>query len=71
MEEVKPGGWGDLGSLLVEDLIIQVNGNPVESVESLRKLLEQAAREQKRSVILKVLRGIHTAYLELEPTWKK
>ena len=71
VEEVKPGGWGDLGSLLVEDLIIQVNGNPVEGVESLRKLLEQAAREQKRSVILKVLRGIHTAYLELEPTWKK
>ncbi len=71
VEEVKSGGWADLGSLLVEDLIIQVDGRPVESIESLRKSLDEVARQRKSFVILKVLRGIHTAYLELEPTWKR
>jgi serine protease Do len=71
VEEVKSGGWADLGSLSVEDLIIEVDGKPVQGVESLRKIMEQVARDQRGFVVLKVLRGIHTAFLELEPTWKK
>ena len=32
--------------------------------------MDQAAHDKKRFLALKVLRGIHTAYLELEPAWK-
>ena len=39
--------------------------------DSLKKLMEDVAKNKKDFVIMKVLRGIHTAYLEFEPAWKK
>jgi serine protease Do len=71
VEEVKSGSWAEVGSLYVDDLIIEADGQPVQDVESLKKLMDLAAQNKKTSLLLKVLRGIHTAYLELEPAWKK
>ena len=70
VEDVKPGSWAELGSLYVGDLILEVEGQPVETVDALRQKLEQIAAEKKNAVIVKVIRGIHTLYLELEPNWK-
>ncbi|MCX7867698.1 MAG: PDZ domain-containing protein [Limisphaera sp.] len=69
--EVRRGGWADLGMLLVDDLIVEVDGQPVTDVDSLRQRLEQAAAARRSPVIFKVLRGIHTRYLELEPKWDR
>ncbi len=71
VEEVKPGSWAELGSLSGDDLIMEVDGKPVNDVDSLKTLMDQISKEQKSSVVMKVLRGIHTAFLELEPSWKK
>jgi serine protease Do len=71
VEDVKPGSWAELGSLYLEDLIVEVDGQPVTGVESLKSVLTEVAREKKPFVVMKVRRGIHTAYLEMEPTWKK
>jgi hypothetical protein len=43
----------------------------VKGVESLRKIFQKIVADKKPFVVIKVLRGIHTAFLELEPTWKK
>ena len=71
VEEVKPGSWAELGSLYSDDLIMEVDGKPVNDVDSLKTLMDQISKDQKSSVVMKVLRGIHTAFLELEPSWKK
>jgi hypothetical protein len=39
-------------------------------VDALRREMERVAAARQSPVILKVLRGIHTKYLELEPNWK-
>jgi len=39
-------------------------------VDSLRRELERAAAAKEKVVVIKVLRGIHTCYLEIEPNWK-
>ncbi|HWY78531.1 MAG TPA: PDZ domain-containing protein [Verrucomicrobiae bacterium] len=70
VEEVKAGSWAELGSLYAGDLILEVDGQPVANVESLRKDMEQIAASRKKTVVLKVLRGIHTSYLEFEPNWQ-
>ena len=70
VEEVKPGSWAELGSLAVGDLIEEVDGHAVMNVDDLRHPLEQAAAAKKTVVVLKVLRGIHSIFLELEPNWK-
>jgi S1-C subfamily serine protease len=71
VEDVKPGSWAELGSLSVDDLIVEVDGQPVNNVDALKKVLTEIAQNKKSFVVMKVLRGIHTAYLELEPSWKK
>jgi len=71
VEEVKPGSWAELGSLYSDDLITEVDNKPVNDVDSLKSVMDQVTKERKGFVIIKVLRGIHTAFLELEPAWKR
>jgi serine protease Do len=71
IEEVKPGSWAELGSLYTDDLVVEVDGQPVNDVDSLKKIMDRIATDKKTFVVMKVLRGIHTAFLELEPTWKR
>ena len=70
VESVKSGSWAELGSLTDGDLILEVNGRPVDSVDALRREMERIAAAKAKEVVIKVLRGIHTCYLELEPNWK-
>ncbi len=70
VEDVKAGSWAELGSLYVGDLILEVNGQAVNNVDSLRRQMEAVAADKKTVVVMKVLRGIHTAFLEIEPNWK-
>ena len=70
IEDVKAGSWAELGSLYVGDLILEVDGQPVGNVDALRHRMEEIATSKKNVVVMKVLRGIHTAYLEIEPNWK-
>ena len=71
VEEVKPGSWAELSGLSVDDLIVEVDRRPVNNIASLKALLDEIAQSRKTSVVVKVTRGIHTAYLEVEPAWKK
>jgi len=70
IEDVKSGSWAELGSLYVDDLIVEVDGQPVTDVDVLKKIMTEISESKKPAVVIKVLRGIHTAYLELEPAWK-
>jgi serine protease Do len=70
VESVKSASWAELGSLSAGDLILEVDGRPVGNVDSLRRELERAAADKEKVVVIKVLRGIHTCYLEIEPNWK-
>jgi S1-C subfamily serine protease len=70
VEDVKSGSWAELGSLYVGDLILEVDGESVSDVDVLRRKMEQITTGQPGVVVMKVKRGIHTAFLELEPDWK-
>ena len=70
VEDVQPGSWAELASLFPGDLILEVDGVTITNVDTLHKKLDQIAAARKSVVTMKVLRGIHTSYLELEPNWK-
>lgn len=70
IEEVKPGSWAELGSLYVGDLVLEVDGQSVDNLEALRKQMERVSASRPAVVTVKVLRGVHTTFLELEPAWK-
>jgi serine protease Do len=70
VEDVKSGSWAELGGLYAGDLIVEINGKPVNNLDDLKKQLDQIAASKDKLVVIKVQRGIHTSYLEIEPNWK-
>jgi S1-C subfamily serine protease len=70
VEDVKSGSWAELGSLYVGDLILEVDGQAVNDVDVLRRKMDEITASKPGLVVMKVKRGIHTAFLELEPDWK-
>jgi len=69
VDDVKSGSWAELGTLYTGDLILEVDGQLIRKVDEVRPAMEKIAKAKKRSVVIKVLRGIHTRFLELEPKW--
>jgi serine protease Do len=70
IDEVKPGSWAELANLYAGDLVVEVDGQPVGNVDALRQVMEKIAAARKPAVVMKVVRGIQSAYLEFEPSWK-
>lgn len=70
VEEVKSGGWAALGMLQTGDLILEVDRNAISDINSLEEIMENVTASKPDAVLLKVLRGIYTLYIELEPRWE-
>lgn len=69
VEEAKSGGWAALGQLGPGDLILAIDGAPVQSVDALAGIMKVLEENKPGVVVLHVMRGIHTFYIELEPKW--
>ncbi|MES2923194.1 MAG: PDZ domain-containing protein [Verrucomicrobiota bacterium] len=66
---VTPAGWAALGGLSANDLLISLDGKPVDSIETLKPILADLEKNRRSPIVLFVRRGISTRYIELEPTW--
>ena len=68
--EVKDGGWAALGDLQVNDIVQFVNDAPVTDVAGLQAQMKAVSDQKTKFIVLRVLRGIHTRYLELQSNWE-
>ncbi len=68
-EEVVNGGWAAVALMSPGDLIVEVDGQPVQNVETFEKQMNGISSQKPKTVVFKVLRGIHTMFLEIEPNW--
>ena len=66
---VTPAGWSALGGLSAGDMIISIDGKPVESIDALKPILAELEKNLRSPIVLFVRRGITTRYIELEPSW--
>lgn len=66
---VTPAGWAALGGLSAGDMVISIDGKPVESIEALKPILVDLEKNLRSPIVLFVRRGITTRYIELEPSW--
>ena len=69
--EVADGGWATVGELRGSDIIVAVGGEPVADVSALEKILKRLAQDRPKQVVLRIQRGIHSYFLELEPDWNQ
>jgi serine protease Do len=68
--EVKSGGWASLARLRSADIILGVNATSVANVAALEQSLAAVTKTQPATIVLRVLRGIHTVFVEIEPKWQ-
>ncbi|MEY3895651.1 MAG: hypothetical protein RLZZ214_1170 [Verrucomicrobiota bacterium] len=66
---VAPAGWAALGGLSAGDILVSLDGKPVDSIETLKPILADLEKNRRSPVVFFVRRGIATHYIELEPTW--
>lgn len=69
VESVAEGGWSAVGGLKAGDVIVEAGGKQITSLEGLKAALKDIEKARPKTVVLKVQRGIHTLFLELEPVW--
>jgi len=62
-------GWASLGGLTSGDMILSMNGEPVESIETLKEMVAEIEKDKSTLITIFVRNGISTRYVELEPTW--
>jgi serine protease Do len=70
VEMVSNGSWAGLANLLTGDLITEVDNNKVEHVVAFEEVMEDIAKKTPKNVVMKVVRGIHTFFVEMEPDWE-
>ena len=70
VEIVSNGSWAGLANLLTGDLITEVDNNYMENVIAFDKTMEDIAKKTPKNVVMKVMRGIHTLFVEMEPDWE-
>jgi C-terminal processing protease CtpA/Prc len=66
---VENGGWAALAQLAVGDVVLAVDGRPVNTLAELEGTMKRLAGTRPRRVVLQVRRGVGTLFVELEPTW--
>lgn len=67
--EVKDGGWAALGELQANDIVQAIDNAPIADVAALEAKMSAIRQAKAKFVVLRVLRGIHTRFLEIQPNW--
>ncbi len=68
-ESVVDGGWASLGGLSVGDVILEIDGKPIESLADVEQIMKDIHESKPRYVIFRVRRGVQNLFLEMEPFW--
>ena len=69
VDAVEPGGWAALAELATGDVILEIDGQPMPSVDAVGERLRAARDARARSVVLRVRSGVRTRFVEIEPAW--
>jgi serine protease Do len=67
--DVDRGGWASLAHLSPNDIVLAVDGHPIQNVEDLKEQMKKIAETKPKRVVFFVRHRIHTRFLELEPDW--
>lgn len=71
VESVSDGSWAAIGGLRAGDTIVEIDGQSVNKLVDLERLMTGISQTKAKTVVLKLRRGIHTVYAELEPSWQE
>jgi membrane-associated protease RseP (regulator of RpoE activity) len=70
-DSVTDGGWASLAGLQVGDVLVELNGRPMASLDDVAAALEDVHARKPARVMVRVRRGIQDLFLEMEPFWDR
>jgi serine protease Do len=62
-------GWAALAGLSSGDILLSIDGQPVEGIAELKATMKKLSESKPRRVAFFIKRGIRTQFIELEPKW--
>lgn len=71
IKSVTDAGWASVGGMRASQLLLSIDGKPVNDVATLQQILTQAKKNKAKRMVFQVKQGVHTQFLELEPNWEK
>ena len=69
VERVESSGWASLAGVFLKDILISIDGKATPDIDTVENILTEAQAKKAKRLVFFVKRGIHTLYLELEPSW--
>jgi serine protease Do len=69
ISSVVNAGWAALAGLGSGDILLAIDGQPVDSIPMLRNLMIRLRETKPRRVMFFAQRGIRTQFIEVEPKW--
>ncbi len=69
VESITDGSWSALANITIGDLLLDVDHETIKNVDDFKKVMENVANKKSSAVVFKVLRGIYTVFIEVEPDW--
>jgi len=70
VESVAARGWASLGHLNGGDLILSIDGKPVDGIDNFIATMTAIETKKPVSIVFEVQRGIRTLFIEIQPAWK-
>ena len=67
--KVENGGWASLGGLRPDDILMEVDGMAIDSIDELKPILAKIRKEKPRRIVFLIRRGIHSRFCEIEPDY--
>ncbi len=69
--EVTAGGSASIAGLMVEDLILGINGEPIENIEKFDKQMKIVYSKKPKIIQIFLRRDQQTHFVFIEPDWQK
>lgn len=69
LKEVRTGGWLSLARITANDILLNINGQKIENVDDVAKIMDNLHKEKPNSVVFYVYRGGTYFYAEARPKW--
>ncbi len=69
VEAVENAGWAALGGLRGGDIILEIDGQKVDTLEQIEAELDKIEKEKRDYIVLFVKKGKLTRFVEIHPIW--
>ena len=69
VDSVERAGWASLAGLAGGDVILAIDGEATNSLETIERILDGIEEERRDFIVLQVKRGALTRFIEIHPIW--